>query len=55
MLRWAALKAACVRSQSLGGPDGDLATRAVAASALLANLLADRLAAGDSAICAHRS
>lgn len=49
--RWGALKAAYVRSQSLGGPDGDPATRAVAAL----TLLADRLTAVESAIRAHGS
>ncbi|MCY0940908.1 hypothetical protein [Streptomyces antarcticus] len=53
VVRWAPLKVAYVRSQPLGGPDGDLATRAVAAPALLANLLADRLAAGELAIRAY--
>lgn len=44
--RWAALKAAYVRTQALGGPEGDALTRAVAALALLG----DRIAAVESAI-----
>ncbi|MGW8062360.1 DNA repair ATPase [Streptomyces ziwulingensis] len=44
--RWAELKAAYVRTQSLGGPDTDPLTRAVAAL----GLLADRVAAVESAI-----
>ncbi|MFF0079252.1 DNA repair ATPase [Streptomyces canus] len=43
---WAELKAAYVRTQTLGGPEGDPLTRAVAALALLA----DRVAAVESAI-----
>ncbi|MER6953425.1 DNA repair ATPase [Streptomyces sp. NPDC000618] len=45
-LRWAELKAAYVRTQTLGGPDDDPLTRAVAAL----GLLADRVAAVESAI-----
>ncbi|MFF1919910.1 DNA repair ATPase [Streptomyces sp. NPDC058221] len=44
--RWAAVTASYVRTQSLGGPDGDPVTRAVAAL----GLLADRIAAVESAI-----
>ncbi|MFC7981298.1 DNA repair ATPase [Streptomyces sp. NPDC057336] len=44
--RWAELKAAYVRTQSLGGPEDDPLTRAVAAL----GLLADRVAAVESAI-----
>ncbi|MDR3080633.1 MAG: ATP-binding protein, partial [Streptomyces sp.] len=44
--RWAEVKAAYVRSQSLGGPESDPLTRAVAAL----GLLADRVAAVESAI-----
>ncbi|MFG2026293.1 DNA repair ATPase [Streptomyces sp. NPDC048825] len=44
--RWAELKATYVRTQTLGGPDGDPLTRAVAAL----GLLADRVAAVESAI-----
>ncbi|TXL90472.1 DNA repair ATPase [Streptomyces sp. IB2014 016-6] len=44
--RWAEIKAAYVRRQSLGGPEGDPLTRAVAAL----GLLADRVAAVESAI-----
>jgi hypothetical protein len=44
--RWAELKAAYVRTQALGGPEGDQLTRAVAAL----GLLADRIAAVESAI-----
>ncbi|MFD7811985.1 DNA repair ATPase [Streptomyces sp. NPDC059785] len=44
--RWAELKAAYVRGQALGGPDGDALARAVAAL----GLLADRIAAVESAI-----
>ncbi|MEV5312438.1 DNA repair ATPase [Streptomyces sp. NPDC052610] len=44
--RWAELKAAYVRTQTLGGPDDDPLTRAVAAL----GLLADRVAAVESAI-----
>ncbi|MFJ4791196.1 DNA repair ATPase [Streptomyces sp. NPDC088794] len=45
-LRWAELKAAYVRNQTLGGPDNDPLTRAVAAL----GLLADRIAAVETAI-----
>jgi hypothetical protein len=45
-LRWAGLKAAYVRTQTLGGPDDDPLTRAVATL----GLLADRVAAVESAI-----
>lgn len=45
-LRWAELKAAYVRTQTLGGPDDDPLTRAVATL----GLLADRIAAVESAI-----
>lgn len=44
--RWAELKAAYVRTQTLGGPESDPLTRAVAAL----GLLADRVAAVESAI-----
>ncbi|MBW5480784.1 DNA repair ATPase [Streptomyces bambusae] len=44
--RWAELKAAYVRNQTLGGPDGDPLTRAIAAL----GLLADRVASVESAI-----
>lgn len=44
--RWAELKVAYVRAQTLGGPKGDPLTRAVAAL----GLLADRVAAVESAI-----
>ncbi|MFD4758491.1 DNA repair ATPase [Streptomyces sp. NPDC058439] len=44
--RWSAITAAYVRTQALGGPDGDPMTRAVAAL----GLLADRIAAVESAI-----
>ncbi|MBW3706290.1 DNA repair ATPase, partial [Streptomyces griseus] len=44
--RWAAITASYVRTQALGGPDGDPMTRAVAAL----GLLADRLAAVETAI-----
>ncbi|MFD8736076.1 DNA repair ATPase [Streptomyces sp. NPDC059618] len=44
--RWAEVKAAYVRTQTLGGPDGDPLLRAVAAL----GLLADRVAAVESAI-----
>ena len=44
--RWAEVKAAYVRTQALGGPEGDPLTRAVAAL----GLLADRIAAVESAI-----
>ncbi|MFD4030465.1 DNA repair ATPase [Streptomyces sp. NPDC058637] len=44
--RWAAVTAAYVRGQALGGPDGDPMTRAVAAL----GLLADRVAAVETAI-----
>ncbi|MFJ6806162.1 DNA repair ATPase [Streptomyces anulatus] len=44
--RWAAITAAYVRTQALGGPDGDPMTRAVAAL----GLLADRIAAVETAI-----
>ncbi|MEV8367639.1 DNA repair ATPase [Streptomyces niveus] len=49
--RWAEIKAAYVRRQALGGPDGDPMTRAVAAL----GLLADRLSAVESAITRGRS
>ncbi|MFI6438513.1 DNA repair ATPase [Streptomyces sp. NPDC050759] len=45
-LRWAELKASYVRTQTLGGPDDDPLTRAVATL----GLLADRIAAVESAI-----
>ncbi|WP_405954902.1 DNA repair ATPase [Streptomyces phaeochromogenes] len=45
-LRWAKLKAAYVRTQTLGGPDNDPLTRAVATL----GLLADRIAAVETAI-----
>ncbi|WP_405515249.1 DNA repair ATPase [Streptomyces canus] len=45
-LRWAQLKASYVRTQTLGGPDDDPLTRAVATL----GLLADRIAAVESAI-----
>ncbi|GAA4080280.1 DNA repair ATPase [Streptomyces shaanxiensis] len=45
-LRWADLKAAYVRTQTLGGPDDDPFTRAVATL----GLLADRVAAVETAI-----
>lgn len=44
--RWAEVKAAYVRTRTLGGPDTDPLTRAVAAL----GLLADRVAAVESAI-----
>ncbi|MGW6284316.1 DNA repair ATPase [Streptomyces sp. NPDC055107] len=44
--RWAAITASYVRTQALGGPDGDPMTRAVAAL----GLLADRMAAVETAI-----
>ncbi|MFG3139090.1 DNA repair ATPase [Streptomyces sp. NPDC048211] len=44
--RWAAVTASYVRTQALGGPDGDPLTRAVAAL----GLLADRIAAVETAI-----
>ncbi|MFE0255790.1 DNA repair ATPase [Streptomyces sp. NPDC059010] len=44
--RWAELKAAYVRTQTLGGPDNDPVTRAVATL----GLLADRIAAVETAI-----
>ncbi|MEK8144034.1 hypothetical protein NKH18_25205 [Streptomyces sp. M10(2022)] len=44
--RWAAITAGYVRTQALGGPDGDPMTRAVAAL----GLLADRIAAVETAI-----
>ncbi|AKZ53292.1 hypothetical protein SAM23877_0243 [Streptomyces ambofaciens ATCC 23877] len=44
--RWVELKAAYVRTQTLGGPESDPLTRAVAAL----GLLADRVAAVESAI-----
>ncbi|MCX4963578.1 DNA repair ATPase [Streptomyces sp. NBC_00654] len=44
--RWAEVKAAHVRARTLGGPEGDPLTRAVAAL----GLLADRIAAVESAI-----
>ncbi|MFE9698423.1 DNA repair ATPase [Streptomyces sp. NPDC006270] len=44
--RWAAITASYVRTQALGGPDGDPVTRAVAAL----GLLADRIAAVETAI-----
>lgn len=44
--RWSAVTASYVRTQALGGPDGDPLTRAVAAL----GLLADRIAAVESAI-----
>ncbi|WNI23802.1 DNA repair ATPase [Streptomyces sp. ITFR-16] len=44
--RWAALCASYVRTQALGGPEGDPLTRAVAAL----GLLADRIAAVETAI-----
>ncbi|MFJ9889984.1 DNA repair ATPase [Streptomyces sp. NPDC091287] len=44
--RWAAITASYVRTQALGGPDGDPMTRAVAAL----GLLADRVAAVETAI-----
>jgi hypothetical protein len=44
--RWSELKAAYVRTQALGGPDGDQLARAVAAL----GLLGDRLAAVEQAI-----
>ncbi|WP_405795879.1 DNA repair ATPase [Streptomyces sp. NBC_01506] len=49
--RWAQIKAAYVRRQALGGPDGDPMTRAVAAL----GLLADRVAAVESAITRGRT
>lgn len=48
--RWAEIKAAYVRRQSVGGPEGDPMTRAVAAL----GLLADRVAAVESAITRAR-
>ncbi|MEU9154976.1 DNA repair ATPase [Streptomyces sp. NPDC048417] len=45
-VRWSEVKAAYVRSQSLGGPESDPLTRAVSALALLA----DRIAAVETAI-----
>ncbi|WP_411081523.1 DNA repair ATPase [Streptomyces sp. cmx-18-6] len=44
--RWAAITSSYVRTQALGGPDGDQMTRAVAAL----GLLADRIAAVETAI-----
>ncbi|MFJ2371577.1 DNA repair ATPase [Streptomyces sp. NPDC087769] len=44
--RWSAITASYVRTQALGGPEGDPMTRAVAAL----GLLADRVAAVESAI-----
>ncbi|MGW7169173.1 DNA repair ATPase [Streptomyces sp. NPDC054884] len=44
--RWADVKAACVRTRTLGGPQDDQLTRAIAAL----GLLADRIAAVESAI-----
>ncbi|MFD0341840.1 DNA repair ATPase [Streptomyces sp. NPDC127117] len=44
--RWSAITTSYVRTQALGGPDGDPMTRAVAAL----GLLADRVAAVESAI-----
>ncbi|WP_327418484.1 DNA repair ATPase [Streptomyces sp. NBC_01233] len=44
--RWTAIKSVYVRAQTLGGPDGDPLTRAVAAL----GLLADRIACVESAI-----
>ncbi|WP_405714402.1 MULTISPECIES: DNA repair ATPase [unclassified Streptomyces] len=44
--RWSEITASYVRTQALGGPDGDPTTRAVAAL----GLLADRIAAVESAI-----
>ncbi|MGA5043672.1 DNA repair ATPase [Streptomyces arboris] len=44
--RWAAITASYVRTQALGGPDGDPMTRAVAAL----GLLADRIGAVETAI-----
>ncbi|AWL87472.1 DNA repair ATPase [Streptomyces griseus] len=44
--RWAAITASYVRTQALGGPEGDPMTRAVAAL----GLLADRIAAVETAI-----
>ncbi|MEW2066867.1 DNA repair ATPase [Streptomyces sp. NPDC007346] len=44
--RWAAITGSYVRTQALGGPDGDPMTRAVAAL----GLLADRIAAVETAI-----
>ncbi|MFD3970707.1 DNA repair ATPase [Streptomyces cyaneofuscatus] len=44
--RWAAITSSYVRTQALGGPDGDPLTRAVAAL----GLLADRVAAVETAI-----
>ncbi|MET8055415.1 DNA repair ATPase [Streptomyces microflavus] len=44
--RWAAITASYVRTQALGGPDGDPMARAVAAL----GLLADRIAAVETAI-----
>ncbi|MFJ6609882.1 DNA repair ATPase [Streptomyces sp. NPDC091289] len=44
--RWATITASYVRTQALGGPDGDPMTRAVAAL----GLLADRIAAVETAI-----
>jgi MoxR-like ATPase len=44
--RWAAITASYVRTQALGGPDGDPMTRAVAAL----GLLGDRIAAVETAI-----
>ncbi|MEU4264793.1 DNA repair ATPase [Streptomyces argenteolus] len=44
--RWAAVTASYVRTQALGGPDGDPMTRAVAAL----GLLADRIGAVEAAI-----
>ncbi|CAD5970323.1 MULTISPECIES: DNA repair ATPase [unclassified Streptomyces] len=44
--RWAAITASYIRTQALGGPDGDPMTRAVAAL----GLLADRIAAVETAI-----
>ncbi|MEV7892267.1 DNA repair ATPase [Streptomyces sp. NPDC002817] len=44
--RWAALKAAYVRAEALGGPEGDQLARAIAAL----GLLGDRIAAVETAI-----
>ncbi|MEH0547895.1 DNA repair ATPase [Streptomyces sp. B21-105] len=44
--RWADVKAACVRTRTLGGPQDDQLTRAIA----VLGLLADRIAAVESAI-----
>jgi hypothetical protein len=45
-VRWTELKAAYVRTQTLGGPDNDPLNRAIAAL----GLLADRVAAVETAI-----